>query len=537
MWLTAKMISGAVALVATTSLAGAQFSPNWQSCRAAPEIDFDLQIKSCTALIQSITLSKESLAVAFGNRCGAYVNKGQPDRAIEDCNKAIQLDPSNVQAFINRGRAYVQKRLHGLAIQDFDQAIKFEPSNSSVWTSRCWEHAISGQLDLALKDCNESLRLNPGAENTLDSRGLVYLKLGQFDNAIADFDAALKVNAKSVTSLYGRGLAKQGKGDHDAAEADISAAETIKASIAAEYAGYVGTGGPVAPKAIKKNDDTGNVYLVRRELTALKSKPEDRADTVKMLARGEVIVIEGYVPLSSAEQSATNPSDERARSLFWYRARTEDGSRGYIHASSIIDAKTLTSLATLEKQTRAVSEFVTKASKSTGPLAGYAGLYWSETHGFLLQGQGQRRPDGCYDAPRYDAAQVFDLGNPLKFNFISHATMWQRVVQVVWSEGNVLYVTLLGEAVLSSKLTEPRQVKTQFGLTTLYRATDHTGAELSYGFTRDKMIAFTRPNGQGTVLVSIRCRQLESQYPAFKKEVEAALVSFPAKFSFEYIGK
>jgi tetratricopeptide (TPR) repeat protein len=131
-------------------------------------------------------------AQAFNNRCAAYLNKGDFDRAIQDCNQAV----------------------------------------------RCWTRAIVGQLEAALADCNESLRLRPGSANTLDSRGFTHLKLGDLDVSVADYDAALQINPQLVTSLYGRGVAKRQRGDHAGGDADVAAAEAIKPNIAEEFARY-----------------------------------------------------------------------------------------------------------------------------------------------------------------------------------------------------------------------------------------------------------------------------------------------------------
>src|SRR5580693_1748094 len=77
-----------------------------QRCSAP---DPDLSISGCTAMIQSGRETPENLAVAFYNRGTAYANKGQADRAIEDYDQAIRLNPNFAEAFNNRGAAYAGK--------------------------------------------------------------------------------------------------------------------------------------------------------------------------------------------------------------------------------------------------------------------------------------------------------------------------------------------------------------------------------------------------------------------------------------------
>jgi hypothetical protein len=70
--------------------------------------DPDVKISGCTAVIQSGRETQQNLAVAFNRRGNAYAaGKGQYDRAIEDYDQAIRLNPKLVEAFYNRGTAYL----------------------------------------------------------------------------------------------------------------------------------------------------------------------------------------------------------------------------------------------------------------------------------------------------------------------------------------------------------------------------------------------------------------------------------------------
>ena len=60
--------------------------------------------------------TRESLAGTYNNRGVAYADKGEYDRAIQDYDEALRLDPSQAVAYNNRGNAYIDKG-------DFDRAI------------------------------------------------------------------------------------------------------------------------------------------------------------------------------------------------------------------------------------------------------------------------------------------------------------------------------------------------------------------------------------------------------------------------------
>ena len=99
-------------------------------------------------------------AIAFNNRGTAYNDKGQYDRAIQDFDQAIRLDPNYALAFNNRGIAYDDKGQYDRAIQDYDQAIKLDPNYASLQQPR---HAYDdkGQYDRAIQDYDQAIKLDP----------------------------------------------------------------------------------------------------------------------------------------------------------------------------------------------------------------------------------------------------------------------------------------------------------------------------------------------------------------------------------------
>jgi tetratricopeptide (TPR) repeat protein len=87
----------------------------------------DVAIAACTRAIASGQYTTQDVATLYTSRGNEYAYKGQYDRAIEDLDRAIQLDPQNVVAFYDRGIAYGAKGQRDRAIQDFDQAIRLDP--------------------------------------------------------------------------------------------------------------------------------------------------------------------------------------------------------------------------------------------------------------------------------------------------------------------------------------------------------------------------------------------------------------------------
>jgi tetratricopeptide (TPR) repeat protein len=76
-----------------------------------------LQIKGCTALIQSGQWSEKYVAFAYNIRGNAYQANGDFDRAIADYSDAIRLDPVYVFAHFDRSNEYRSTELETLGLR------------------------------------------------------------------------------------------------------------------------------------------------------------------------------------------------------------------------------------------------------------------------------------------------------------------------------------------------------------------------------------------------------------------------------------
>jgi tetratricopeptide (TPR) repeat protein len=101
-------------------------------------------IVGCTAEIQLGHFLVNDLALVFNNRGFAYYNLRRYDRAIQDYDQAVKLNPNYADAFNNRGDAYSDEGQSDRAIQDYDQAIKLNPNYSVAIKNRAIAIAKQG---------------------------------------------------------------------------------------------------------------------------------------------------------------------------------------------------------------------------------------------------------------------------------------------------------------------------------------------------------------------------------------------------------
>ena len=63
-------------------------------------------------------------AVFYNNRGEVYLREGKVDKAINDFNIAVKLQPELADAYCNRGNAYLLKGEIDKAIEDYSRSIK-----------------------------------------------------------------------------------------------------------------------------------------------------------------------------------------------------------------------------------------------------------------------------------------------------------------------------------------------------------------------------------------------------------------------------
>ena len=236
----------------------------------AHPVTSDAKIKACTRLLDSDRLTAMGQSNVLVNRGMAYGGQGSKDleaadleaatkadptfafawsqscsfhtwteidltRAVQECSKAIEVDPTDASGWTYRGDIYLTTREYKKAISDYDQAIKLDATWMWPWDNRGEAYLRSGQIDRAIQDFEMVIKLAPDyAMGHLD-RGIARIKQNQFDAALADFEAGLKIDPKCAACLYGRGIVKGRRGDRVGAAADIQTAKSMRATASRNF--------------------------------------------------------------------------------------------------------------------------------------------------------------------------------------------------------------------------------------------------------------------------------------------------------------
>jgi len=133
--------------------------------------EYDAAIKSYASAISL----NPNFAIAYNNRGLAYWYKGNNDKTIEDCSKAISLNPNPAHlamAYNNRGLGYWKKREYDRAFEDYNKAISLDPNLAQAYNNRGLIYWTKGENGRAIEDYNKAISLDPNLKMAYQNRDL-----------------------------------------------------------------------------------------------------------------------------------------------------------------------------------------------------------------------------------------------------------------------------------------------------------------------------------------------------------------------------
>lgn len=175
------------------------------------------------------------LAEVYNNRGIAYCKIDEFDKALNDLNTAIELNPDDFIAYNNRGNVYRRKDEINNALGDFNIALTLKPDYADAYHNRSNVYSNEGSFDRALKDLNMAIELEPDFAEAYNSRGSVYHKTGELEKAIADFNTAIELDPDYANAYYNRGNLYGKTGDAGKAIENLSKAIKLNADFADAY--------------------------------------------------------------------------------------------------------------------------------------------------------------------------------------------------------------------------------------------------------------------------------------------------------------
>ncbi|XP_015257082.1 PREDICTED: sperm-associated antigen 1 [Cyprinodon variegatus] len=224
--------------------------------------------------------SPQDLCILYSNRAACYLKDGNSQDCIQDCTRALELQPFSLKPLLRRAMAYESLERYRKAYVDYKTVLQIdisvqaahdsinsgsewreklpdiplvplsaqqhrreEPPSEEVLQARAQkasedaerraeirfsalkqegnEFVKKGQYQEALGKYTECLKLKPKECAIYTNRALCYLKLERFTEAKQDCDAALGLERDNKKAFYRRALANKGLKDYLACSSDL----------------------------------------------------------------------------------------------------------------------------------------------------------------------------------------------------------------------------------------------------------------------------------------------------------------------------
>jgi len=142
--------------------------------------------------------------------------------AIEDYNKAIELNSKDASLYQKRGKAKSELKDFQGSIEDFSSAIDIDPEWWGYYSGRGDAKKELKDFQGALEDYNKVVNLGRITAVTYHKRGLIKMELKDFQGAIEDFSSAIEIDPEWVINYYYRAVSKAHINDYSGAEEDYT---------------------------------------------------------------------------------------------------------------------------------------------------------------------------------------------------------------------------------------------------------------------------------------------------------------------------
>jgi len=140
-------------------------------------------------------------ALAYTNRADSRSDRGEFEKAMEDYDRALELNPEYVDALNNRGMIRGLQQQYQEAIRDFDEAIRIRPDFAKAYNNRGNARRFLGDADGALQDFTRAINIKPTYLDAYINRGILFYLTGDSLAACSDWKFVQRSGSRAADQL------------------------------------------------------------------------------------------------------------------------------------------------------------------------------------------------------------------------------------------------------------------------------------------------------------------------------------------------
>jgi len=165
---------------------------------------------------RALKLDPQDASTHFGAGLCCY-EKGEISRAMEEFGQVLEINPQHLQANYHLGLCYYQKKEFPEALSNFQQAIILDPKNKYVYCQMGQAYFEQRQYNLALKALKKAVKINPNMPSAHQTMGTIYLEQNLYGLAEIEFKKTVLLDPDNIFARQMLGYAYRKQGKHDLA--------------------------------------------------------------------------------------------------------------------------------------------------------------------------------------------------------------------------------------------------------------------------------------------------------------------------------
>ncbi|MFA7677808.1 MAG: tetratricopeptide repeat protein [Candidatus Omnitrophota bacterium] len=136
-----------------------------------------------------------------------YVGDGKFDAAIEEFNKAANLNPDFFEAYNSTGFCYIQLGRYEEAIKFFEKALEINPDYVQAYDNIGVTYSFMKQFQKAISYYQKALYINPEFLSSYNNLGATYMFSQQYPEAIESYKKVIELDEFNPDAYYNMGIA------------------------------------------------------------------------------------------------------------------------------------------------------------------------------------------------------------------------------------------------------------------------------------------------------------------------------------------
>jgi tetratricopeptide (TPR) repeat protein len=176
----------------------------------------------------NITLDRKPQAAVYDDRAEVHRCLGNHLEALQDCDRAIELNPKFIEAYFRRGLTYTELGDLELALTNYSTTIDLNPEHINALIQRSWTYFRQQDYRRTKQDCQTVKSIDRSSFWAYYLLGVVDSFAGLKHNALKNFSTAIEISPNYVSARYHRGIVYHEMGDLRKAMADFEQARSLQ---------------------------------------------------------------------------------------------------------------------------------------------------------------------------------------------------------------------------------------------------------------------------------------------------------------------